>query len=65
MEDHKHKFVHKPGTWYEVCDCGEEKFLGFPNKVCRSENQRECLIDGWHPGGKMNPDECCNCVHFW
>jgi hypothetical protein len=44
------------------CDvCGSVKFIGFPEYVCHSENQRMCIVDNHG----MNTTWCLGCPKFY
>lgn len=44
------------------CDvCNSKKFIGFPEYVCHSHNQHECIIEN----GRMNTLWCLDCPDFY
>jgi len=44
------------------CDvCGSHKFIGFPEYVCHSGNQHECIVDNHG----MNTTWCLRCPKFF
>ena len=44
------------------CDkCGSEKFIGFPEYVCHSRTQKECISEnGFH-----NSIWCLDCIEYY